>query len=142
MTELEKLVSRIDEMIRRKSWFDFHVLRFDGKKLIVAGGTDLMYYHSLEVIFEQVFFVSGIFQEWRSDTSSKVFFIPDNIVELNLRYGIEPEYQLFAFKLQEQSEYFLVAAKALSFNMDTVYYYQRENLRPNERIDNSFTSEL
>jgi hypothetical protein len=134
MTEQDELVCRIDDIIKRQLWFDFHVLSFDGKRLIVAGGADLTYYHSLEVIFKQVFFVSGLFQEWRSDTSSKVFFIPDNKVELNLRYGIEAGYELFAFKLEGHREYFLVAAKALSFNTDTVYYYKRENLQPNERI--------
>lgn len=83
LKESRKIVEAIDTIIRGYEWFDFHVLKYDGTKLIVAGSIDLNYYHKLEIIFEDVFFVSGIFQVWHSDTNKVVFSIPENKGDLN-----------------------------------------------------------
>ncbi len=128
------LVSTIDGIIRSKEWFDFYVLSYDGSRLTIAGGIDLTYYHSLEIIFEDVFFVKGPFQNWHSNTSSTVFLIPDDKPNLNRKYSIEIGYELFSLRIEDHNEDFLIAARHLSFNTDTVYYYQRTNLQENERI--------
>ena len=61
-TEIKNLATKIDSIIRQHKWFDFHVLNYDGFKLTIAGGIDLTYSHILEIIFEDIFFVSGFFQ--------------------------------------------------------------------------------
>ncbi|WP_298143762.1 hypothetical protein [Flavobacterium sp.] len=126
--------AKIDKEIRRHKWFDFHVLSFNGHKLIVAGGEDLTHYHILEIIFEDLFFVSGFFQGWHSDTTQTVFAIPENDHEMNIKYEIEQDYQLFVFKTENYKNDVIIAARAISFNTDTVYYYERIDLKPNERI--------
>ncbi|MBF7091600.1 hypothetical protein IUY40_08610 [Flavobacterium sp. ALJ2] len=81
-----KISKKINELICQQSCFDFHVLSFDGYKLIIGGSMDLSYYHKLEIIFEDIFFVSGFFRGWHSNTEKTVFLIPDNEIELNQKY--------------------------------------------------------
>lgn len=125
---------KINELICQQSWFDFHVVSFDGYKLIIGGSIDLSYYHTLEIIFEDIFFVSGFFRGWHSDTEKTVFEIPDNEIELNEKYEVEEDYQLFIFKTEEYKNDIIIVAKTVSYNTDTVYYYHKTDLKPNERI--------
>jgi hypothetical protein len=131
---LVNTVTQIDNYIRQNNWFDFHVISYDGYNLTIAGGIDLTYYHSLEIIFEDVFFFSGFFQGWHSNTQTSVFLIPDNIIELNQKYEIEQGFNLFKFVTEDYKENVIIAAKKISFKMDTVYYYERNELKENERI--------
>jgi len=132
--EIRDFAKEIDSIIRQQKWFDFHVLNYNRAKLTIAGGIDLTYYHTLEVIFEDVFFVSGFFNGWHSDTSSTVFTLPENEIELNKQYEIEKGYQLFVFETEDYRNKVIIAAKKLSFNTDTVFYYDRQGLKENERI--------
>jgi hypothetical protein len=132
--EIKNIVLRIDNEIRQHEWFDFHILNFDGFKLTVAGSVDLTYYHMLEIIFEDIFFVSGFFQGWHSDTEQRTFLLPDNEREMNEKYEIEQGYQLFIFRTEDYTNNVIIAAKNITFNTDTVYYYERADLKENERI--------
>lgn len=125
---------KIDEIVRKEKWFDFHVLSYDGNQLIIGGGIDLTYYHQLELIFEGVFFASAYFKGWHSNTDQIVFQIPTNEVQLNFKYQIEENYQLFEFKIEDGENDILIAANSVSFNTDTVFYYDRPDLQANERI--------
>ena len=57
---IKNIVSEIDQIIRKNKWFDFHVLRYDGHKMIIGGSTDLTYYYNLELIFEDIFYNSSL----------------------------------------------------------------------------------
>jgi hypothetical protein len=133
-SDLINKVLQVDKQICRHDWFDFHVLKFDNSKLVIGGGVDLTYFHTLEIIFDDVFFVSAFFKGWRSDTRTIVFSIPDNVRDLNLKFKIENGYQLFKFTAEDYAESILIAARDFSFNTDTVFYYDRQNLKDNERL--------
>jgi hypothetical protein len=128
-------VQKIDSIIRSNLWFDFHVVKYDGQ-LILGGSTDLTYYHKLEIIFEEVFFFSGFFQDWKSNTKEEVIKLPDeNLrIKLNQKFEIELGYQIFVMVTEDYENDIYIAAKKISFNTDTVYYYYRENLLENERL--------
>jgi hypothetical protein len=136
MTDHKLIAAEIDSIIRKNAWFDFHVLNYDFKNLIIAGCTDLTYSHTLEIIFENVFFVSGFFQGWHSDTKEPVFLVPENEVEQNMneRYEVQAGYQLFVFQAEDYKQNVIIAAERVSFNTDTVFYYDRPGLKENERI--------
>ncbi|MCB2407290.1 hypothetical protein [Hymenobacter lucidus] len=110
------------------------MLSYNGSELIIAGSEDLTYSHKLEIIFSNVFLVSAFFQGWHSDVKAPVFYLPDNVRELNLQHEIEQGYMLFAFRTEDYRNDVLVAAKSVSYNTDTVYYYERPELQANERI--------
>ena len=132
--ELQHTVNEIDALIRRELWFDFHIYRYEKDKLIVAGGIDLVYYHTLEIIFENVYFIKGYFNGWKSDTTRPVFSIADENSPLNTRYEIEEGFHTFIFKAEDCENDIIIAAGKISFNTDTVFYYKREDLKENERI--------
>lgn len=133
-TELLAKVTEIDKKIREYTCLDMTVFRYDGYKLIIAGSTDLCYYHRLEIIFEDVFFIRCHLQGWNSDTSQPVFMIPENEYELNMKYEIEQGYQLFIFKAEDMKNDVVIAAKNIYYSDNIVYYYYREELKANERL--------
>ncbi|PIQ15937.1 MAG: hypothetical protein COW67_05535 [Flavobacteriales bacterium CG18_big_fil_WC_8_21_14_2_50_32_9] len=53
---------------------------------------------------------------------------------MNEKYEIEQGYQLFIFKIEDYSNDVVIAAKHVTFNTNTVYYYERPNLKEKERI--------
>ncbi|MFT3992688.1 MAG: hypothetical protein QM660_00160 [Dysgonomonas sp.] len=116
------VADQIDMFIRKHLWFDFHVTDYDGYKLSVMGSTDLSYYHMLEIVFENVFFISGIVTGWHSETNARVFSIPDNEYELNVKYEIEQDYQLFVFKPEDYKNDIIIAAHSLTFDTTIVQY--------------------
>lgn len=109
-------VAAIDKYIRQHKWFDFYIKKYDGSKLTVAGSLTLSYDDSLEIIFEDVFFILGFFQGWHSNTDSVVFQTPENEIELNQKFEIEQGYQLFIFKTEDYNNDVIIAAKGLLFN--------------------------
>src|SRR5882724_11984100 len=119
-----KIVVEIDGVIRQNLWFDFYILKYDGNNLTLAGSTDLTYYHTLEIIFEEVFFVSS-FQGWRSDTNKVVIEIPSEELarELNLKYEIKQGYQVFIIHPEDYKNDIFIAAKRIAYRTDTVTYY-------------------
>ncbi len=121
-----EVVNRIDNIIRSNEWFEFHILSYDGRTLRIGGGIDLTYYHSLEILFTDVFFVQGFFETWHSNTKGQVLILPDDVLnrELNLKFEIEKGYQIFVFKTDDYENDVYVAAKHISFNEDIVKYYE------------------
>ena len=96
----------------------------------------LTYYHNLELIFEDVFYVSAYFNGWHSDTKNPVIEIPESslIQKLKLKLDIEQGYQFFIIHTEDYNNDIYIAAKNLTYKTDTVYYYERGELKGNERI--------
>lgn len=130
------IVKEIDRRIREHDWFDFHVTSYNGRVLEIVGSMDLSYYHQLEIIFEDVFFASIFFERWHSDTKKPVIELQDSDLnkELNMRFEIEQGYQLFVIRTEDYENDIYIAAKKISFNSDTVYYYDKADLKENERL--------
>lgn len=120
--KIRDTVETIDSIIRKEKWFDLHVAEYDGYSLSIVGGIDLSYFHTLEVIFEDVFFFSGFVNGWHSDTSSNVFIMPENKIELNRKFEIQQGYHLFAFIPEDYTNKIFIASKNISFNASKVYY--------------------
>jgi hypothetical protein len=130
----QTIVREIDSLIRQHLWFDFQVYRYEGNSLSIVGSTDLTYYHSLEIIFKEVFFVSCFFQGWHSDTSKTVIEIPTAELEqkLNLKYEIESGYQVFIIHPEDYENQICIVAKRIAYRTDTVTYYSKENIKEKE----------
>lgn len=137
--ETRKSVEKIDALIRQNAWFDFQVSSYDGSNLVISGSIDFSYYHELEVTFHNVFFASGYFRDWKSDTTHAVFRTPEpeEAYQLNFQLEIEEGYDLFIFKVEDSKNNVVIASESISFNTDTVLYYYRENLPPGMRLANS-----
>lgn len=134
--ETRKAVEKIDAVIRQNAWFDFEVSSYDGGNLVVNGSTDSSYYHELEVTFHNVFFASGYFRGWKSDTTCPVFRTPEQeeAYYMNFQLEIEQGYDLFIFKVEGSKNNVIVASESVSYNTDTVLHYYREKLEPGMRL--------
>ena len=112
--------------------FDLEVFSYDRFRLIVAGSNDFCYYHNFEIVFEEVFYFSGVLWEWR---------VPYEGIPLRMEH-LRPEPihadnadgQIFIFSKADGTDQLIVGASTVSYNTDTVYYYEREGLKKNERI--------
>lgn len=132
---LKIIAEEIDMIIRSQGlWFDFHVYRYESNKLIIAGSIDLCYYHQLEIIFENIQVFHGFFSGWHSDTTQVVFDKLEERNEFNGPLEIEQGYSVFRFKTEDYQNDVIIAAEKISFNTDTVFYYERDDLKENERI--------
>ena len=134
--EMRKAVEEIDAVIRQNAWFDFQVSSYDGSNLVISGSTDFTYYHELEVTFHNVFFASGYFRDWKSDTTQSVFRMPEQeeAHQMNFQLEIEEGYELFIFEVEDSKNDVIVVVRSISYSMDTVLYYYREKLEPGMRL--------
>ena len=134
--EMRKAVEEIDAVIRQNAWFDFQVSSYDGSNLVISGSTDFTYYHELEVTFHNVFFASGYFRDWKSDTTQSVFRMPEQeeAHQMNFQLEIEEGYELFIFEVEDSKNDVIVVVRSISYSMDTVLYYYREKLEPRMRL--------
>ena len=131
--DFKNIVAEIDRLIRKNEWFDFHAYSLKNGHFIIAGGIDLTYSHTLEIIFENVHFHYGHTDGWHSDTSNVVFEIPEESTKLNEQFQISQGYTLFRFNSEDTPDIY-IAASNITYNTDRVFYYYRPNLKENERL--------
>lgn len=136
MTIVEK-INAINAIVKKQSWYDFEVQDLKGNNLTVIGSLDFSNNHTLEITFTDVFHMS-LNTSWSSDTSEKVLLLAEGeeARKINLKFRIEQGNFLFRFIPEDFGEDtgFYIAAKDLSFNTDTVYYYKKDDLKAGERI--------
>jgi len=114
---------------------DFRLVFFDGGRLAIVGSPDLCYYHVVEAEFTEV----------------SLIFCPTDFCNARFRIGttaeldgvsklveIDEACQLFAIDAESSAsierQTFLIVARSMSVKHGTVFYYERENLKPGERI--------
>jgi len=114
----------------------------DSEKAVIIGSTDFSYYHELEIIFHDVFFISGYFNTWNSDTDYPVFMTPNQIESYRMNFELEVTRgsgDIFVFNIEDSKNKVIVVAKSVSYNTDTVLYYYREDLLPGMRLAPTIT---
>ena len=102
--------------------WDFEVVRGGEESLLILGSNDFTYYHYLEAEFEGVTFCD------LPNTFSHAQF------RLGQRYGETWSIWVTAESDVPSANEFEIQAKALQIRIGKVYYYERENLLPGERI--------
>jgi hypothetical protein len=133
---MKNLVSgmALDELNEYSS-LDFRLVCFDRGRLAIAGSPDLCYYHVVEAQFTEVSLISCPTDfcnaRFRIGTTTELDGV-SRLVEINdgcLVFAIDAE---SSASIERQT--FLIVARSLTVKRGTVYYYQRENLKPGERI--------
>lgn len=132
---IKERILKINSFISKMKWFDMDIQSIKGGDLMIAGSIDFTYGHTLEVVFEEVYFMS-VHMEWSVNTLLPVFSIAEGseAFTINKQYAIEQGNTLFKISSEDVEEPFYVAAKDIRYNMDSVLYYKKEKLAPNERI--------
>jgi hypothetical protein len=112
---------------------EFNVINYDGINLMLAGSFDFCYYHNVELIFSEVEFICCQ-NYFKADN----FRIATNreLADLNMITNSNIDSSGFAFCMEDK--YFgdksFIIAHGLRQKWGTVFYYNRENLKPGERI--------
>jgi hypothetical protein len=133
----ENKIEEINSYLKKEMWYDFEILEYKENCLIIIGSTDFTYSHSIEIKFEDVF-LSHFNTEWKSDTTKNVIEVVsgDEARIINVKNRVEQGYILFKFIPEDMEEncFFYIAAKNITYNIDTVLYSYKESLNENERI--------
>lgn len=120
ISEIRKVVDELNTYIMKSLWMDFEMRQYSRNRLSVYGGTDLLYSHEIEIIFEDIFFVS-LPIEWKTDTKSTALRILDGeeARTINIMYMVEQGFTLFSFKPEDYPKDFgcIIGAKNVSYKV-------------------------
>lgn len=102
--------------------WDFEVAERDGDSLLILGSNDFVYYHYLEAKFRGV----------------TVCDLPDRFSHARFRLGKVSAGENAVIWISAESDWvateFEIQATGLEIRIGKVYYYDRKNLQPGERI--------
>ncbi len=132
---MQEIIQKINDVIGHQEWFDFSLKYYSASKLIIVGGTSLEYYHEIEIIFSDLFFIS-CGTEWKTETSEEVLYILEGqeAYDFNVKNNIQQGYTIFEFQTDDFDANFQVAAKSIEYKLGKVYYYKKEDLEDGERL--------
>ncbi|MFF2482313.1 hypothetical protein [Paenibacillus sp. NPDC058071] len=120
ISEITKVVEDINKFIRNQPWLDFEVLQYDKQKLTIIGCIDISNLHDIEIVFEDIFFVS-LPIEWKTDTSRPVLSVleREKAIILNKKFKVEQGHSIFAFAPEDYPDDFgcYVSAKKIAFKL-------------------------
>lgn len=131
-------IGAVEEMNARFShelWLDFEVISIvDGVLTIFASG-DFCYYHQCEITFTGVRYFHGP-KVWGSDPPDGLMRVLPDIAVCDLLDANALKAPCIGIEMRTDTAFkVLVVADAVEIDFDTVYHYEREDLGPNERIN-------
>ncbi|RYD57917.1 MAG: hypothetical protein EOP56_06490 [Sphingobacteriales bacterium] len=122
MSSIFEIVKEVNDYISSQFHLEMSFYKYEKYSLVVVGSEDLIYYHTLEIRFDDIDFVSGKV-DWSVDNSKTSFGIlgGDDLYSFNLKNGILEGYTVFYF-LDEDGLYTHIVAKTVSMALNTVTY--------------------
>jgi len=110
----------------------FRVASYDGNRLVIWASSDFTTHHSLEIIFEKVFFFKGDFEWSRNDEKSLIQtqdLSPDQF-NFKMKFLLESDGYYFS-NADHKIE---IHAQDISYDTTIVLYFHKEVLAPGEKI--------
>ncbi len=91
---MEKIIKQINVFLSNHHWCDFEIIQLKGN-LTIAGRTSFDKKYDIIITFKNIFFVQCLY-EWKTDTSTPAFYIPETEEQqiVNENYSIEQGYRL------------------------------------------------
>ncbi len=119
--------------INASNLWDWRLDRFEGDKLHILGSRDFYYYHNLEIVFHDVDFLSCpttfFHAQFRCATDEERAQFSGHRDWEGTMFCISTDHGQ-----DEPSPKFYVCAGRVECVVGTVFYYERENLQPGERM--------
>lgn len=134
--ELKDKIYSINNYISENKWFDVEILNMKGGDLIIIGSTDFTYGHIIEIKFLNIQHIS-MNSEWSIETIVDFISIIKNkeeVININSKFNIIDGHILFKLSCEDGETCFYVAAMDIEVNFDNVYYFDKKDLKANERI--------
>jgi len=127
MLQVQEIVNQINAKFKDKLWLDFKIYKYESKlefdNLIIAGSIDLLYGHSMEIIFEDVFLVICN-ATWKTSPSERDIIRlveGDEAREINGKYGVVVGNNVFGITDDDNINYYIVS-RGISYNTNEVRY--------------------
>jgi hypothetical protein len=111
---MEEELKRINDL----HLWDFEIAERDGDTLLILGSNDFVYYHYLEAEFRGVTFTD----------------LPAKFSHAQFRLGKESTSENAVVWIDAEASEFEIQATGLELRIGKVYYYDRKDLQPGERI--------
>ncbi|UQA63220.1 hypothetical protein [Polyangium aurulentum] len=123
----------VNEFLRGSNICEFSLWSFNEGRLLVLGSDDLAYYHVVEIVFEGVEYIDASTSLWEPR------FRNATAVEAEAFWaakGVKGEVELYVLEEEFDGKFtkHFVAAESMHVSTGMVYHYERENLKPGERI--------
>lgn len=117
--EILKIIDEVNEFLERQMWMDFEIVEYNKNILKIIGNIDISQEPNIEIIFENIFFISAPF-EWKIDTSEKALYLleGEEAININKQFQVEQGYHLFQFIPEGYENNFgcTIGAKKMIFN--------------------------
>lgn len=122
MKSIEDRINEINEIISTKPWFDFELIELKNKTAKIIGSTDFSYFHEIEIVIEDVYYIQCP-DNWKSDTTSKVLVIPslEDQRKINMLYEVEQGYTLIQFIAEDIGPIY-ISCKSINYDDKKVTY--------------------
>jgi hypothetical protein len=133
--EARKALAKLQQKFHSEKWVDAQIYYYRRDELSIAFGSDLVYSHSAELVFERPLFFSGPFS-WSTSPDRKPIvqlLTSKETKQLAEKYLIEMPSLMLRFSDDDERD-ILAVSVAVSTKLEVVYYYKRENLGPGERV--------
>lgn len=118
--------AELDRLNALGMW-DFTVAKSDQGSLLILGSTDFTYYHRVEIEFTGV-----SFHDLPETFSHAEFLLSPSDADAD---ADEPRnVYVFGESLVDMRTEYRIRARAVAVRLGTVYYYDRKDLKPGERI--------
>ncbi|MBW1655360.1 hypothetical protein [Flavobacterium quisquiliarum] len=110
---MQEEIDKINNFLKNNQWCDFEIIELKGN-LRIGGKTSFSDRHDIVITFMDVFFMQ-ILYEWKTDTQTIVFEIPDIQEQrtINLNFDIEQGFQLFKIHAEDIKSPLYVSSKGL-----------------------------
>ncbi|MGZ0077846.1 hypothetical protein [Methylomonas sp. YC3] len=139
MADYSDNLLEINRKFSSEHWLDFEVLSLEEGQLKIVGSTDLCYYHLIEIDFLGLRYFQGPMSWGSNPSGGDIISCAEDSVSKHIvdKYAVESPSISIQFNTDAGFQVIVVSAD-ISVNYDTVYYYDRECLGLNERIDPRF----
>lgn len=137
MNDIYNIISKLDEEIDKTNIYFFSIEEMNSNNLKIVGSFDFSYYHEIEIIFQEVKFVSlpgGTFnvskfrsasEEEKRELIDRKLFGDDWLNLANHVIIMEDD--------DENAKYHIVF-EHMNYKFEKVYYFMKDNLKEGERI--------
>ncbi len=111
----EQIIKSINTFLKSHQWCDFEIMEIKDD-LIIGGRTSFDSKPDFKISFKDVFYIQCL-ANWKTDTSSDSFFIPElsERRDINIKYGIEEGYILFKILPEDLEGPIYLSAKEVVF---------------------------
>jgi hypothetical protein len=121
---LNLIVDKIYKKIQEFTYLDLYVYSYSNNTLVIAGSTDLYYFHNFEIRFKHVFAINCNFSLSinTSDESIKVLEKNELADSINLKHMVDIGNSIFQIITDEEDSFYIIAEE-IELVDEVVRYY-------------------